>query len=212
MKMHPKKHEFFSWRVFFRSYYHGETEAFHGQRCQDKHPFQVSTPRTCNSNQMAQPCAGAQACLYCQKAATEVNCRNGLHKLYGHKNYSQWKFRRLLSNALIYNSYLKRERDSPTRRSSPREKKTYHALVPVPSFHTYQDGVLTPSISPYPQKKCSCGAHRVRTHCQCTPGIYRCADCYAVHVSEGRLVPSTPDWITPTKIPKFSLGVITIKT
>ena len=125
-------------------------------------------------------------------ATTEVNTRNALHHLYGHKKYGQIEFRRLLSKELIYNQYLQQEKAAASPRRSERVQKYTHNLLTVPPFMTFHGARLVRATSRYPQRLCQCKARRCRTYCQCSPGVYYCPQCYAHHVAVGVLCPPTP--------------------
>ncbi|KAG7368134.1 hypothetical protein IV203_030877 [Nitzschia inconspicua] len=74
---------------------------------------------------------------------------------------------------------------------NPRKRKPDHQLLALPTYKKFQGSKIVDAQSQYPQKLCQCRSHRVRTYCQCSPGTHYCDQCYAEHVAEDRLVPST---------------------
>lgn len=114
-------------------------------------------------------------------AITEVNvflCDKNHNGAY-HSSYIA--FRKQFAKELIFNEYLVPEGESPRRTSARRAHLHTHELLTLPPNKKFrQDGAMVHSDTTYAQRKCACG-NRVRTYCKCSPGLHRCAECYALH-------------------------------
>jgi len=117
-------------------------------------------------------------------AITEVNIFLVDNFFYNAGHTCMLGFRKVLAYALINNPYIPQQEESPSRRTSARRPLVVaHQLNAVPVFKKFRrDGTLEDCKQRYQQRRCSCGS-RVRTYCACSPGIYRCTQCYADHLS-----------------------------
>jgi hypothetical protein len=109
------------------------------------------------------------------------------------KDHSVLTFRKTLAFALIYNKYYDFQADTEAKRSSMRLAATAeHFLLTMPVGYKMQhDGKMVECKTRYHQMKCSTKGcqTRVRTYCQCSRGVYRCAECYAIHIAEVKIDP-----------------------
>lgn len=118
-------------------------------------------------------------------AVTEVNVL--LADCYFNQNTvtSQLDFRKLFAKDLIHNEYFKQEQvraGLDSRRSLRRTLEADHQLLSLPKKTKFFMGRMVESTCDYPQYKCRGCKKRVRTYCLCTPGEYRCNECYAIHI------------------------------
>jgi hypothetical protein len=132
-------------------------------------------------------------------AITEVNMllwtrySERLQSTNNKKDYSVLAFRKVLAFSLIYNKHYEFNKATEDKRSSTRLAAAFeHVLATVPKGTKMTvEGKFIECATPYHQIKCStagCSA-RVRTYCPCSRGVYRCNECYAVHVSDIRIEP-----------------------
>ena len=94
----------------------------------------------------------------------------------------QLEFRKLLARDLINNHYLVQEEEAAETRRSKRLKAIVgHSLVSLPPYRRFSGASIVKSTSKYPQATCVGGHRKIRTYCQCSPGILRCNLCFATH-------------------------------
>jgi Transposase IS4 len=109
------------------------------------------------------------------------------------KDYSVLSFRKQLSYDLIYNKYYEFEQQSGELQLSSRlQAAAEHRLCTIPAYHKITiEGEIVESVQRYHQVKCStkgCNS-RVRTYCECSRHVLRCAECYAAHVATAKIEP-----------------------
>jgi len=119
-------------------------------------------------------------------ATSAVNANLAYCYFNGKETMDELSARKLLAKQLIFNRYLDESDGVNGRRRSRRSTiDVEHALLQIPDFHKFDNtGQLVRAKSRYPQAQCFCRKKRPRTYCRCTPGIRRCTECYAVHVTE----------------------------
>ena len=54
-------------------------------------------------------------------------------------------------------------------------------LIALPLHKKFKKSKEVLDNTKYSNWKCMCGDAHVRTYCQCTPGTFYCAECYASH-------------------------------
>jgi Transposase IS4 len=114
-------------------------------------------------------------------AITEVNTALAMSFFYDKHDISQINFRKELAKELINNKYLVREQELGIRRARKRSNLVDHVLVTLPAFKKFKQGKMVPSAMQYGQYKCVGCPKRSRKYCQCSPGVFRCNECYATH-------------------------------
>jgi Transposase IS4 len=114
-------------------------------------------------------------------SVTEVNVKLALKYFYNVDIQSMIEFRKLFAKALIGNEHWIRHEES-LRRSDRLASISQHKLVMIPAGKKFLNGQLVSSKCKYALAKCSTCKSRVRTYCQCTPGVRLCNECYAKHV------------------------------
>ena len=116
---------------------------------------------------------------------TEVNANLAFSYFYGGEKEEQLTFRRKLAKELIYNEYLAQER-AQRRQRQPQDSRLSttdaHRHATLAQFRKFSGTEMVQSLSRYPLHKCSTCPKRIRKYCTCSPGTYRCADCYVVHL------------------------------
>jgi Transposase IS4 len=116
-------------------------------------------------------------------AVTEVNVMLADAYFKSKKTEVTLEFRKKFAEALICNKYYLQEnlQVEDLRRSIRILPTVGHRLKSVPKKHTFFAGELVQCQTTYSQRQCI-GCHcKVRTYCTCTPGIYRCPNCYGDH-------------------------------
>ena len=119
-------------------------------------------------------------------AITEVNCMLAAKYFCNRKVESMLLFRKELAKELIYNNdYRLRPVDcQETLGTCPRMTRNMdHHLLALPKFSRFEITKIVASESPYPQRKCNSCNKRTRNYCACSPGTYRCNECYAIHLA-----------------------------
>ena len=101
-------------------------------------------------------------------------------------------FRKLLAKALIYNKYI--DLDAAAGQVQTRKRPhTDHTMMKAPHFAKRWTGTEwdTSAKNKYQQYVCSTPECRkqIQTHCKCSPGVWRCADCHVEHALEGVSTP-----------------------
>lgn len=117
-------------------------------------------------------------------AVTEVNTNLALHYFQGNDLEPQLDFRYRLACEMIDNGYVTRD---DARRSKRRPKVLVHDLRSVPPYKKFRGTELVPAEGRYNQRLCSLcvtNKKKVRTYCICTPGTFRCRNCYDEHIVE----------------------------
>ena len=122
---------------------------------------------------------------------TEVNVNLAAMYFCGQEPTGQIEIRKLLAKTLIYNPYYK-EDDDKTPDKKRKHRESGHCLIVLPkNKQCFGPQIVSANIK-YPQHKCVSCSKRVRTYCLCSPGVYRCAECfrYLLACAENNL--STP--------------------
>jgi hypothetical protein len=97
------------------------------------------------------------------------------------------EFRRMLAEALIYNSHIVEEDNeaTPERRSKRQRQQQQHRLETAPPNAHHFDGARWVCTAQQHHQKYVCkGAgcqRRIRTSCSCNKGWWLCYECYAEH-------------------------------
>jgi hypothetical protein len=117
-------------------------------------------------------------------AVTEVNVMLASTYFYNREETSFLEFRKDFAKSMIHNDHLNKV--SSNTRSSDRKRTATkdHALIRLPKKMKFSGTALVSANMDYCQWKCSGCKNKVRTYCQCTPGIIRCAECYATHKAD----------------------------
>ena len=117
-------------------------------------------------------------------AVCEVNAYLAM-KYFGELSCTQLEFRRRLAHDLVFNG---EDVDGALTRSLtvPIETKDLeHNLITVPKYSKWVDGSWKKVFNrEYQQVTCNtfnC-TRRVRTMCTCSPSIFRCNQCYTMHL------------------------------
>ena len=78
--------------------------------------------------------------------------------------------------------------------NSKREPKVLvHDLKSIPPYKKFRGAELVSAAGRYNQRLCSlCGGKKIRTYCICTPGTFRCRNCYDEHIIECNSEFATP--------------------
>ena len=122
---------------------------------------------------------------------TEVNVNLAATYFCGQEPTGQIEFRMLLAKTLIYNTYYDEDDDKmPDKKWKHRESG--HCLVTLPKNKKFLGPRIVSANSEYPQHKCVSCSKRVRTYCLCSPGVYRCAECFGYHLACAENNLSTP--------------------
>jgi ribosomal protein L37AE/L43A len=114
-------------------------------------------------------------------AVTEVNTQLIARHFYGKEDVSQISFRKELSKELIYNKYIVKETEEGVKRSCKRSSIFDHELMTLPQYKKFKSNKIVGSNMQYPQFRCGYCRKRTRKYCRCSPGVYRCQECYANH-------------------------------
>jgi Transposase IS4 len=114
-------------------------------------------------------------------AISEVNCQLVARHFYNKEDVSQVSFRKELAYELIYNKYIVKETEEGAQRSRKRSSTVDHELLTLFQFKKFKSNKIVASNMKYAQFKCGFCIKRTRKYCKCTPGIYRCQECYALH-------------------------------
>ena len=120
-------------------------------------------------------------------AVTEVNTNAALHYFQGDDIDSQLDFRYKLASEMINNEYVTSNSDNDGRRLKRKDKVVVHDLRSVPPYKKFRGTELVAAAGRYNQRLCSlCGSNqkKIRTYCICTPGTFRCRNCYDEHIIE----------------------------
>ena len=115
-------------------------------------------------------------------AVTVVNVQNVGVYFCGFPKVDALTACKLIAQQLLENKYNQPVEESPSKR--PRRGTTEHHLVSLPTGKKFVQGQLATCRRKYQTSKCSCKLARVRTYCQCTPGVLHCSECYAEHVAD----------------------------
>ena len=129
---------------------------------------------------------------------TRVNVNLAAMYFCGQEPTGQIEFRKLLAKTLIYNTYYREDNDkTPDKKQKHRESS--HCLIMLAKNKTIFGPQNVSANSKYPQHKYVSCSQRVRTYYLCSPGVYRCAECFGYHLvcAENNL--STPGRIQPLK-------------
>ena len=86
---------------------------------------------------------------------------------------------KLIAEQLIHNKYL----NKPEEKHMSQRKNTNADchLIALPPHKKFDKSKEVFDNTKYNCWKCTCGDAHVRTYCQCTPGTFYCAECYATH-------------------------------
>ena len=122
---------------------------------------------------------------------TEVNVNLAATYFCGQEPTGQIEFRKLLAKTLIYNTSCD-EDDDKTPDKKRKHRESGHCLVTLPKNKTFLGPRIVSANSEYPQHKCVSCSKRVRTYCLCSPGVYRCAECFGYHLACAENNLSTP--------------------
>ena len=89
------------------------------------------------------------------------------------------KAHKLIAKQLIHIKYLKK---SEEKRMSQRKNTNADChLITLPPHKKFKKSKEVFDNTKYNRWKCMCGDTHVRLYCQCTPGTFYCAECYATH-------------------------------
>ena len=118
---------------------------------------------------------------------TEVNANLTFSYFYGGKKEEQMTFRRKLAKELIYNEYLAQER-AQRRQRQPQDSRLSttdaHRHATLAQFRKFSGTEMVESGSDYPQHRCTSCKKKIRSYCLCSPGVYRCVQCYGTHTAQ----------------------------
>lgn len=115
-------------------------------------------------------------------AVTEVNCLL-CHKYFDKNDeLSTLSYRKLLAKELIDNKYYVNDAVDSVRRSKRKSVNLDHEHLTLPPFKKFSGMNLIKHSMAYPQFKCISCQKKVRRYCRCTPGVFRCVECYASHI------------------------------
>ena len=115
-------------------------------------------------------------------AVTEVNVSLGMVEFCDHAQTSQIEFRKKLEEALIYNEYYNEIEDKTPEKKAKKQRTSPHCYCTLPRGKKFHNGRMVNTKSNYPQHKCTSCTHRTRGYCKCSPGLYQCNECYAIHL------------------------------
>ena len=115
-------------------------------------------------------------------AVTEVNVSLGMVEFCDNAPTSQIEFRKKLADVLINNEYFNEEDDTTPVKKAKKQRTSVHSYCTLPKGKKFQEGRMVEAKSAYPQHKCTTCTRRTRGYCKCSPGIYRCNECYALHL------------------------------
>ena len=113
---------------------------------------------------------------------TEVNVNLATTYFCGQNQKGQIEFRKLLAKTLIFNTYYDEEQDK-TPDKKRKQRDFGHSLITLPKGKKFLGTRIVSGKCEYPQHKCVACSKRVRTYCLCSPGIYRCAECFGYHLA-----------------------------
>ncbi|KAL7571289.1 hypothetical protein ACA910_008942 [Epithemia clementina (nom. ined.)] len=116
-------------------------------------------------------------------AVTEINVSLAATFFFGQLQLGQIAFRKKLARALIFNEYFDDESDISPDAKRRRTRDRGHNLSTLPRGRKFSGVRIVKSASDYPQHKCTSCTKRVRTYCSCTPGVYRCGECFGYHLA-----------------------------
>ena len=114
-------------------------------------------------------------------ALTEVNVSLVMVEFCGNDPTSQIEFRTKLADVLINNKNFNEEDDkTPVKR----QRNNEHQFIPTACSPKgkIHDGQMAKAKSAYPQHKCTSCTCCTHGYCKCSPGIYRCNECYMLHL------------------------------
>jgi len=118
-------------------------------------------------------------------AVTEVNIFLADKFFFGALHSCMIAFRKLFAYALITNKYVEDASSESSCPSRHTRRQSYHHLSTIPPFKKFRsDGKLVDTDCQYNQRQCQGCKKRVRTYCNCSPGIHRCPDCFSNHCVE----------------------------
>ena len=86
---------------------------------------------------------------------------------------------KLIAEQLIHNKYLKKLEEKCM--SQRKNTNANCHLVALPLHKKFKKSKEVFDNTKYKHWKCMCGDTWVRMYCQCTPGTFYCAECYASH-------------------------------
>ena len=75
------------------------------------------------------------------------------------------------------------EDDDKTPDKKRKQREYGHCLITLPKNKKFSGTRIVTANSEYPQHKCNTCKKRVRTYCLCSPGVYRCAECFGYHLA-----------------------------
>lgn len=137
-------------------------------------------------------------------AITEVNMQLCSKYFYVKDDVSQINYRKELCKSLIFNKYVVQEAEEGIRRSRKRPNNLDHELITLPPFKKFHNLRIVASNMQYAQFKCTACPKRTRKYCRCTPGIFRCQECYATHKSNDDILFSSPGQTSVSRTPRRS--------
>ena len=100
---------------------------------------------------------------------TEVNVSLGMVEFCDNAPTSQIEFRKKLADVLINNEYFNEEDDTTPVKKAKKQRTSVHSYCTLPKGKNFKI-------------KCTTCTRRTRGYCKCSPGIYRCNECYALHL------------------------------
>ena len=129
-------------------------------------------------------------------AVMEVNVNLAMTYFLGQEETGQIVFRSKLAQTLIHNRHYNDEEDmTPVLRSKRQRRVPGHAthkLLTLAKSKKFDGGRIVDAESSYPQHKCSGCSKKICTYCKCTPGVYRCHECYGMDLIQNENQISTP--------------------
>ena len=112
----------------------------------------------------------------------KVNVNLATTYFCGQNQKGQIEFRKLLAKTLIFNTCYDEEQDK-TPDKKRKQRDFGHSLITLPKGKKFLGTRIVSGKCEYPQHKCVACSKRVRTYCLCSPGIYRCAECFGYHLA-----------------------------
>ena len=111
-----------------------------------------------------------------------VNTQKARENLGEKEQISTLKFRTRLAKEMISNRFIPGQEKVQTR--AKRRKFAGCDLVSLPPYNAFRGNEIIEVEGNYNQWVCLCKKNRVRTYCECSPGIIRCKLCFAEHCYE----------------------------
>ena len=115
-------------------------------------------------------------------SVTEVNVNLAATYFSDREPTGQINFRKKLAKTLIFNMHYN-EDDDKTPEKKRKQREYGHCLITLPKNKKFSGTRIVAANSEYPQHKCNTCKKRVRTYCLCSPGVYRCAECFGYHLA-----------------------------